>query len=165
MIGFEATHSQMIRPPSLDALRSSSSDESACAGEFVSTSRSTELSTAVSIARAFQIAVHGQTLGQAGLAAPFFENVVRNLLPPHKRSIYGVEFEHGAGEEPKFFAHCFGNRDLTFFRKDCVHTLIGRNSYLYVNARRWAGLRIVTNLMTSSSCEFVEFVSEIFLIR
>src|SRR5437867_3151745 len=90
-----STHSQMIRPPSLAALRSSCSEESACDAESVSTSSSTELSTAVSIASSFQITVDAHAFRQIALSAPFFENVARNLLASNQLSIYGIEFEDG----------------------------------------------------------------------
>src|SRR5215469_1908121 len=112
----------MMRPPSHAASRSASSEEFACAAESVSTSRSTELSTAVSIARSFQIRIDGKALGKLALAPPLREHIVSNFFAGNQFSVYCLKFQHSARQQPELLPHRFGNRDLAFLRENCSHT-------------------------------------------
>src|SRR5450432_2238172 len=95
-----STHSQMTRPPSSAAWRKAFSEASAWDRESVTTSSSTELSTAVNISRSLQISVHCHSFRKFAGASPFLENIEGNLFPSDELALDGIELEHCPRKKP-----------------------------------------------------------------
>src|SRR5258708_4918517 len=74
------THSPIMRLPSCDARRSAASDASAQRGSSATTSSKTDVSTAVTIARPFEIGIDAHPTGQPATSAPLGEDVAGQLL-------------------------------------------------------------------------------------
>ena len=74
------------------------------------------------IARQSQIIVNAQAFWKTTPAAPFFEHVMRNFLPPDEFSIFGGELQYRARQKPELLANRFWDGDLGFLRQDGIHT-------------------------------------------
>src|ERR671936_206410 len=70
--------------------------------------RKPSLSTAVSIASSFQVAIDRQPFGEIALAAPLSKNIVSNFLVANQFSIQRLKLQHSTGQQTELSRTGFG---------------------------------------------------------
>ena len=87
----------------------------ACRGSFNSTSSSTELSMAVTIANQAEVIIGILPYRQAPAPAPFFKGVIGRLLPRHEQPVLVVDFDGLPWGQAELFAQLGRQGQLAVF--------------------------------------------------
>jgi len=98
-----------------------SQNPGACCGSFSSTSSSTEVATAVTIANQAEVFVGILPRRQLAAPAPLFKGIIGRFLPCHEQAAFAVDFESLSGGQAKLLAQLARQRQLAVFRYNRSH--------------------------------------------
>ena len=112
---------QIANEPSAAARYSAAMEVGACCGSFNSTSSSTEVSTAVTIANQVKIFITVFSRRQVAASAPFFKGIIGRFLPSHQPAALGADFEGLPGGQAKLLTQFARQGQLAIFRYNRSH--------------------------------------------